>query len=204
MTSWIYSQDETKKGKYSFNAQEAEVDQASADVFLVSGLFTTKEEGTNRYYEVAALPLDDSIGQVGPSARGSASIQASVLGTKVARSAPRMGVGVHGQNGYRLVLVPVKKTLELWKSEEIVLSQPFKWESDTWYDLKLSVSKLNENEWSIEGKAWKKGETEPAKSQFLYKDQKLRGQGKCSLFATPYSGTPVKFDDITVEVDELK
>ena len=34
-----------------------------------------------------------------------------------------------------------------------------------------------------------------------HEDKKLKGQGKCAIWATPFSGEPVFFDDIKIAIE---
>jgi hypothetical protein len=64
--------------------------------------------------------------------------------------------------------------------------------------LRLAVSKSGPNEWKIEGKAWKEGDKEPAAALLSHIEKTEPTAGKASLWGAPYSGTPIRFDDIRV------
>jgi hypothetical protein len=55
--------------------------------------------------------------------------------------------------------------------------------------------------WQIFGKAWPADGAEPAEATVKAEDKGLKGQGKAGVWGTPYSQTPIYFDDIQVSVE---
>ena len=53
----------------------------------------------------------------------------------------------------------------------------------------------------VTGKAWPANAAEPAEPLIKHEETKLKGQGKCAIWATPFSGEPVFFDDIKISVE---
>lgn len=172
------------------------------EVFVVDGKFSVVAKEGNKALEIGVSgELADSNALIGDSAAGSASFEVRVLATKAGRSTPRFGIGVHGQSGYRILVFPAKKELQLTKGEEIIKTVPFDWKSGEWLKLKLDVKKVAEGKWTIAAKAWGATEAEPAAPQFTHEDATLKGQGKCSIWGTLFSGTPIYFDDLKVELE---
>lgn len=172
------------------------------EVFVVEGKFSIVARDGNKALEIGVSEeLSDSNALIGDSAAGSASFEARVLATKVGRSTPRFGIGVHGQSGYRILVFPAKKELQLTKGDEIIKTVPFDWKSDAWLKLKLDVKKVAEGKWTITAKAWPASDPEPKEAQFTHEDATLKGQGKCSIWGTLFSGTPIYFDDLKVELE---
>ena len=124
-----------------------------------------------------------------------------MFASKQRRSTPRFGVSVHGMSGYRFYVNPAKKLLELVKADQVVASAPFVWKSDEWLNLKLEAKKAADESWSITAAVWAATEAAPAQPQLKHSDKGLKGQGKCAVWATPFSGKPVFFDDVHVEVE---
>lgn len=174
------------------------------EVFIVDGTIKIAAHEGNKALVVDPAPITDASAQLAVSANGAAKIEARILAFKRGRSAPRFGVSVHGMSGYRLLVNPVKKTLDLVKGEQTLASAPCVWESGKWIKLQLEAKKGEGETWHITGKAWSAEAAEPAEPaapQINHEDKGLKGQGKCAIWATPYSGEPVYFDDIHVCVE---
>lgn len=188
--------------KYVFDCEAWELGDPPKDVFVVEGKFSVvanKDGGKALQVEVGELT--DSNALVGDSAAGSASIEAKVYGTRQGRSVPKFAVGVHGQSGYRLVAFAARKELQLTKGDEVIKVVPLTWKSDEWFKLKLVVMKVDEKKWTISAKAWPAAGEEPKEALITHEDATLKGQGKCSIWGTTFSNTPILFDDIKVEIE---
>jgi hypothetical protein len=73
-------------------------------------------------------------------------------------------VGLVAQR-YNLILFGNAEKIELqsWQPEtDRTVSKKFAWKWDTWYSLKLRVETLADKSVKVQGKAWVKGEPEPA------------------------------------------
>jgi len=171
------------------------------DVFVVEGKFNVVTKEGNKALEIGVGELVDANALLGVSSTGSSSIEARVFGSKQGRSAPRFAIGVHGQSGYRLVVFAAQKQLQLTKGDEVIKSIPFTWTSDAWLKLKLDVKKVAEGKWTITAKAWADGAEEPKEAAITHEDTTLKGQGKCSIWGTTFSNTPIYFDDVKIEVE---
>lgn len=169
-------------------------------LFVVEGTFLVSQKDGRKVIEVEALPIADASAQGGASAKGNAQISAKVFASKRARSFPRFGVSVHGISGYRLMVNPPLKQIELVKGDQVIANAPFVWTTDTWVKLDLSASKSPTGDrWTIQGKVTPT-EGDPASIQHQ-DDSGMKGTGKCSLWATPYSEQPIFFDAIRAEVE---
>jgi len=62
---------------------------------------------------------------------------------------------------------------------------------------KGDVKKAADNKWLITCKAWPADAAEPAEAAITHEDATLKGQGKCSIWGTPFSNTPIYFDDVS-------
>lgn len=171
------------------------------DVFVVDGTIQVTSQEGNKVLTVQPDPITDASAQLGVSAAGEASIQARILGTKRGRSSPKFGVAVHGMSGHRLLLNAPKRQLELVKNDEVLATAPFTWASGTWVWLKLEAKRGEGEAWQITGKAWAADAAEPAEASIKHADQGLKGQGKVSVWGTPYSEQPIHFDDIEIRVE---
>ncbi len=189
--------------KFDFNAEAWMEGDPPKEVFLVEGKFAVvSPDGKNKALQIeTGGELTEACALVGDSANGSASIETRVFATKMGRSFPRFSIGVHGQSGYRLVIFPAKKEIQLTKSDEVIKTAPLEWTSGAWTKVKLDVKKVAEKQWTITAKVWPADATEPKDAQITHEDPTLKGQGKCSLWGTPFSNTPILFDDIHLEMD---
>ncbi len=187
--------------KFAFDCESWAEGEPPKEVFVVEGNVSVVAKDGNKALQIGVGELVDANALLGDSANGSASIEARVFGSKQGRSMPRFAVGVHGQSGYRLVAFAAQKQLQLMKGEEVVKSVPYTWTSDAWLKLKLEVKKLADDKWTITCKAWPAEAAEPAEAAITHEDATLKGQGKCSMWGTPFSNTPILFDDVKIEVD---
>ncbi|MCA1963800.1 MAG: hypothetical protein LDL31_07640 [Prosthecobacter sp.] len=187
---------------FTFTADEWAEGEPPQEVFIVEGKIQVAAKDGNKALVIdPGSELTDACAQVGTSAAGESSIQARVFASKRARSVPKFGVSVHGMSGYRLLVNAAKKQLELVKSDQVAASVPFTWTSDAWLNLKLEVKRGEGDAWLITGKAWPADTTEPAAPTLKAEDKGLKGQGKAGLWGTPYSQTPIYFDDIQVSIE---
>ena len=188
--------------KFVFNCESwPEGDPPLREAMVVDGTITVKKVNGNKVLEVGTAPMVEANALLGSSANGSASIEARVFATKAGRSYPRFGIGVHGQTGYRLMISPAKKELQLTKGEAVIKTVPFEWATDTWTKLKLEVTKQPDGSWTVQGRAWAADAVEPAEPLIKHTEATLMSMGRCSLWATPFAGTPIDFDDIHVAVE---
>jgi hypothetical protein len=187
--------------KFAFDCEAWAEGEPPKEVFVVEGKFSVATKDKNKALEIGVGELVDANALLGDSANGSASIEARVFGTKQGRSMPRFAIGVHGQSGYRLMVFAAQKQLQLVKNDEVIKSIPFTWTSDAWLKLKLEAKKVSEGKWTITCKAWPADAAEPAEASITHEDPTLKGQGKCSIWGTPFSNTPIYFDDIKIEVE---
>jgi hypothetical protein len=186
--------------KFAFDCESWAEGEPPKEVFVVEGSIKVAAKDGNKALEIGVGELVDANALLGDSANGSASIEARVFGTKQGRSMPRFGIGVHGQSGYRLVVYAAQKQLQLMKSDEVIQAVPYTWASDAWLRLKLEVKKSADDKWTITCKAWPADAAEPA-AAITHEDATLKGQGKCSIWGTPFSNTPIYFDDVKIEVE---
>lgn len=171
------------------------------EVFVVDGTIKIAAHEGNKAIVIDPNPITDASAQLGASAAGSASIEGKILATKRGRSTPRFGVSVHGLSGHRLLVNPAKKVIELVKNDQTLATVPHTWTSGAWLKLKLEAKKGAGEAWIITGKVWPADAAEPAEPLIKHEDKALKGQGKCAIWATPFSGEPVFFDDIKITVE---
>jgi hypothetical protein len=183
---------------YQNTFDKAEVGKVPDDFLVLEGAFAVKEEAGNKFLELPGAPLDTFGVLFGPTESAGVAVTARIQGTSKGRRFPTFGVGLNGVGGYRLQVSPAKKSLELYKGDEMLGSAPFSWESDSWTSLRLQVRKLRDGQWRVEGNAWKQGAAEPT-TWALKQDEKVEPTpGRASVWGSPYSGAPIRFDDLAV------
>lgn len=155
-------------------------------------------EGDNKLLQLAPSPIVDGGVLLGNSIKGAVMVNARIRAAGKRRSNPRFGVGLHGVGGYRLLVVPAHKELQLMKDDVVVAKVSFQWKSGTWTQMEFSVMQAADGGSLIEGRAWEEGQPRPETAQLTLSVATAPGQGKASLWATPYSELPVDFDDVMV------
>jgi hypothetical protein len=160
--------------------------------------FTVVADGDNRVLEMSPSPLVDGGVLLGPSIKGGCVVSARMKATSKRRSHPRFGIGLHGVSGYRCLVVPARKELQIVKDEEVVAQVPFEYKSGAWTSMEFRVSPTPEGGSRLEGRAWDAESPRPVAPQVHLEVKAPPGTGKASLWAAPYSELPIWFDDIAV------
>ena len=189
---------EDNKPLYENNFESAEVGKVPDDFLVLDGGFAVKSDGKNKFLELPGAPLDSFGVLFGPTEKSDLEVAARINGTNKGRRYPTFGVGLNGQEGYKLQVSPGKKMLELYKADEVVASVGYEWKSGEWTLLKLAVRKAG-SAWIVEGKAWTEGSAEP-KQPTITSEQKFEPPaGRASIWGQPYATTPIQFDDLVVK-----
>jgi hypothetical protein len=171
------------------------------DQFLaLAGDFTVKDVDGNRLVELAGTPLD-SLGQLfGPTpAAPTGTVSARIWAATTGKRFPEFGIGSNDAGGYKLWLMPRQKLIAIRKGDETVATAPYDgWKDQSWTRLTLQVSKACEGAWAVRGKAWPDGSAEPKDGIISYDEKTEPTPGRASVWGNPYSGQPIRFDDLTV------
>jgi hypothetical protein len=183
---------------YENNFQKAEVGKVPEDIMVLEGGFAVRQEGDNKYLELPGAPLDSFAVLFGPTESSNVVVAASVNAVSKGRRFPTFGVGLNGVAGYRLQVAPGKKLLELYKDQEVKASVPYEWKSGEWSVCRLQVRFLKAGEWRVEGKVSAEGAPEPAGWLISFEEKEEPIAGRASLFGSPFSGEPIKYDDLVV------
>lgn len=188
--------------KFDINCDAWTAGEVPAEVFVLDGKVSIADKDGGKAIMIdPGTELVEASAQLGDSAAGNALIQARVFASKKGRSSPRFGISVHGMNGPRLYVNPAKKQIELVRGDQSLATAPFAWTSDAWLNLRLEVTKGEGDKWIAKAYAWPDKTEKPAEAQLKQDVVGLKGQGKCTLWATPYSNTPIYFDDLHIEVE---
>ena len=183
---------------YANSFDHAEVGKVPEEFLVLNGTFAVQASEGNKYLEMPGAPADDYAVLFGPTERAGLRVTARIYGTGKGRRQPVLAVGLNGLGGYELQLAPAKRALELFKGEERIATVPCSWESGTWTLLRLQVRKVGEAHWKVEGKAWKHGTPEPDSWMISYDEKNQPPSGRPLISGHPFSGTPIRFDDLVV------
>ena len=184
---------------YQTNFEKTKTGEVPEDFLVLDGDFAVKQSNGNKYLELPGAPLDAFGFMFGPSARHGNEISARMFGTKKGRRYPVFGIALNGVNGYRLQVAPAKRAIELLKGSAVVAKVPFRWGGGEWLRLALRVEQTGAAEWTVSGRVWADGKKAPAKPTITHKEAKEPRNGKPSIWGSPYSGTPIRYDDIVVK-----
>ncbi len=185
---------------YQNNFEKAEIDKVPEDMLVLDGGFGVKQADGNKVLELPGAPLDTFGVLFGPTQVDGVVVTCRIKGEGKGRRYPSFGVSLGGVGGYRLQVSPAKKAVEIVKGDETKASAPLAWESGTWTELKLQVRKVKDGEWIAEGKVWKQGTLEPKDWMITEKTTEEPTSGRPAIWGNPFSGTPIQFDDLKLEV----
>ena len=193
--------DGTAKILYENNFEKAVVDKVPDDFLVLDGDFAVKESEGNKYLELPGAPLDTFGVLFGPTTNAGVCVSARIYGTGKGRRYPQFGVGIDGQNGYKLKVSPAKDAVEIYRGDEAAAAVPFRWKSGTWTMFKLQIRQTDGPAWKIEGKVWPQTEAEPKEWTIVLAEKTPPHAGRASIWGSPISGTPIRFDDLLLTGD---
>jgi len=199
LTSGVLAADPpTQPASYFNDFEKTPPGKPPEDMLVLNGEFSVKAEGTNHFLEVSPDPLDAFGLLFGPDAVTFADVGAKIYATSTGRRFPEFGVGCGDAGGYKLMLVPGQSSVELRRGDETVARAAYdKWESGQWFSFRIKVSPGAEGTWRIQGKVWPASGKEPEGWSITYDAKEAPSAGRASVWASPYSGTPVRFDDLS-------
>jgi hypothetical protein len=181
---------------YTNDFSQAKPGEIPQDFLVMDGQFEVKEADGERFLELPGAPLENFGVLFGPSRKGNVRVQARIHSAGKGRRFPVFGVSVGGVSGYRLLVAPAKKMLELWRGESLVSSAPFAWTSGRWTSLVLEVRKSSAT-WDVAAKGWE-GADEPKDWSLKFQDNTEPVAGRAGVWGQPFAGTPIRFDDLKV------
>jgi hypothetical protein len=178
------------------NFEASAAGPVSKEFLPLAGDFAVVVENGAHWLELPGTPLDTFGALFGPSSAEPGSLEGKFFGTKTGRKYPTFGLSLRGAGGYRLMVSPGKGQLEIYKGDEPLVGVPFAWTSGEWVVLKLSVVKGKSSGWIVEGRAWAQGAQAPAEPMVRFEVPTEISAGRAAVWASPFSGTPIRFDDL--------
>jgi hypothetical protein len=164
--------------------------------------FSIAGDNDGKFLELAGQPIVDGGILLGKSIKGPATITARIKATGKRRTQPRFGVGLHGVSGPRLRVVPATRQIEIVLAndkEESIATAPYQWTSGSW--LEFSIRPGKDGGSTIEGRVWSSDQQRPEQPSITAATKEPPAQGKASLWGTPYSESPIAFDDVTIKAE---
>jgi hypothetical protein len=176
------------------------------DLQVVGGGFQVVELEKNKVLELPGEPLEIGGVLFGPKDHASVDVRAKIFGINSGRRSPEFGVGAGDVAGYKLMVLPAQKRIELRKGDEVVqsveMTEP--WQSGAWTSLRLQMVAGGDGKWTVRGKTWPANGVEPQAWQVSYAASQAPSPGRASVWGTPFSGQPIRFDDLSVSLATVK
>ena len=188
---------QTGDALYRNDFEKAAVGQTPEEFLVINGDFVVGEDSGNKFLMLPGSPLDSFSVLFGPTEKEGIVASARVFGTAKGRRGPTFGVGLNGVSGYRVQVSPGKQALELFRGDISRASVQYEWTSGKWTHLRIQATKSGAG-WKIVGKAWPEGQAEPAEWMISVEDPEDLPAGRASIHGSPYSGTPIRYDDLQV------
>jgi hypothetical protein len=187
---------------YHQDFQKSEEGSLPPELLVTNGKFEVHQDGDQKFLQLPGEPLDTFGFMLGADETNS--IQTSIRATNTGKRFPEFGLGLAGPAGYRLWLQPAVGEIQLLKNDNVKTTKPFDWKPGAWLNLKLQLTKQN-NKAVLQGKLWSRGSPEPKDWTISFEDPETEKppKGRASVWGIPYSGTPIHFDDISINVVNL-
>lgn len=183
---------------FSTDFEKSMLNAIPEDFLLLDGDFAVHQDGGNKFLKLPGAPLATFAILFGPNEKENISVSARIHGTNKGRRFPAFGVGLNGVAGYRLVVAPAKRSIELYRGDKVISSVGHQWKPDAWSRLKLEVRHSGDGFWTVRGKVWPDSEPEPKGWIISFEDTMEPYSGNASVWGKPFSGTPILYDDFQV------
>jgi hypothetical protein len=190
------------KPLFSENFEAAVVGKLPEGFKVLAGGFAVQQDGSAKFMELPGAPLDTFGVLFGPAEKAPIAARANIFGTKTGRKFPAFGVSLGGAGGYRLQVSAAKRMLEIFKGDEVRASVAFEWTSGAWTKLRIQVRPAGTG-CIVEGKAWPADGPEPKEWLVRHEAPEPATPGQAGVWGNPFSGTPIRFDDLVVVAGTL-
>jgi hypothetical protein len=183
---------------YTNNFTKDEVGKTPDDLMVLDGTFTVQEFGGVKCLELAADPIGSFGVLFGPDNMIGTDVKARIWAASTGKRFPEVGIGSNEAGGYKLFLVPARRSIELRKGDDPIASAPFDWTSGNWTWLRLHVEPKDGKNWLIQGKAWSPAQKEPQGWLVSAQESEAPAAGKASIWGSDFSEQPIRYTDLSV------
>jgi hypothetical protein len=186
---------------FSENFDKAAVGKPGKEILPYAGAFEVKDVGGgNKVLELPGAPLETMGALFGPEEHLFVDVRAKVWATTSGKRYPEFGVGASNLSGYRLLLLPRQNRLVIRRADVEVASAPCDgWKPETWTNFHLAIVPAGDR-WRVTGTAWPAGAEEPKLATVVFDDAEKPSAGRASVWGMPFSGKPIRFDELEVRV----
>jgi hypothetical protein len=186
---------------YSENFDRLDPGNPPKEILAPPGTFRiAADDAGNKVLELPGDPLDLFGALFGPAEQNLIDVRARVWGAATGKRFPEFGVGAADLGGYKLLLLPRQRRLVLRKSDVEVAGVPYDaWKTETWTAFRLTIEPAA-GAWRITGSAWPAGADESKAVTLIFEEKQKPASGRASVWGVPFSGKPIRFDDVEVRV----
>lgn len=183
---------------YKSDFTAAEVGSLPKDMQRINGNFAVATFEGKKVLELPGEPLDTFGVLFGPADHADLDVRANVWSAASGRRFPEFGVGAGDVGGYKLLVLPGQKKVELRKGDDVAAAAEMRtpWKSAAWTAVRLRVSKAAEGRWKVEGKSWPADAPEPPAWDVSHEVSEAPSPGRASVWGVPFSGQPLRFGDL--------
>ena len=186
--------------EFEENFSGLEVGSEPENLFILDGAYAVSQEKNDKRLTLPGSPVGDFGLLFGPRVREkSLSLSFSFLATKKGRRLPALAAGLGGVRSYRFRLNAATGEILLFRQDVQIGKVAYQWESGAWSHVRFQAIPGDGEKTRIRLKLWTRGEDEPDEWLLDQVDPNGFAGGKCALWAYPYAGTPIHFDDLKIE-----
>lgn len=188
---------------YDFSTWDRELGEGNklAEVRMTVTRGDRRVDGNGVMTKIKTIPKGArSQGWMGPPTLANYTIQADVYGAIKDDKQP--DIGLIGQR-YTLDMMGASQQLQIrtWTPQlRMAQTVPFAWQPNTWYTLKLQTA-VEDGKAVLRGKAWKKGDQEPAEWTVTAEDVPGEHHGSPGFFGNA-KDAEIFYDNITVTANK--
>lgn len=169
------------------------------EFMILNGDFTIADFAGHHCLQLPGNPLDTFGLLFGPGDSAAADISARIWADSTGKRFPEFGIGGDDVGGYKLWVLPGQQMAELRKADDPQVHAPLTWTPGAWLHLRLRIQPNGLNKWVVEGKLWPDGSPEPSAWLLHVEDTEAPSPGKASIWGVPFSGKPIRFDELSVK-----
>jgi hypothetical protein len=177
--------------------EKTPVGKVPDSINVLDGDFSIRDVDGNHCLELAGDPIGGFGALIGPGGLTSCDISARIWAAPSGKRFPEFGIGANDAGGPKLFVTPGTDAIELRWGESTIATSSFSWKPSTWTFVRLQLES-RDGKWTVHGKAWNAGESEPAKWMVEAPLPKAPNPGRASVWGSDYSEKPIRFDDIRV------